>query len=146
MAELVHGTAVALAGRAALIRGPSGAGKSDLALRCLAQPRSVLVPSAVGLVADDQVALTVSGNRIFLAPPKAIRGRIEVRGIGIVTVPSVARAELRLIVDLVTHAPIERHPDPLPTIELLGVGVPRLEVLAFEGSAPLKVLITLQRI
>ncbi len=37
--ELLHGTAIAIGGRAALIRGPSGAGKSDLALRCLGVPQ-----------------------------------------------------------------------------------------------------------
>ncbi|MGH6815355.1 MAG: HPr kinase/phosphorylase [Hyphomicrobiaceae bacterium] len=146
MAEFVHGTAVALAGRAVLIRGRSGAGKSDLALRCLAQPQSVLVPSAVTLVADDRVAAAVSDGRIFLTAPQATRGRIEVRGVGIVTVPSIERAELKLIVDLVADAPVERHPDPLPVVDLFGVKIPLLEVHAFENSAPLKVLIALQRV
>ena len=50
--ELVHGTCVALGGRAALLRGGSGAGKSDLALRFMALPaEGALIPR---LVADDQ--------------------------------------------------------------------------------------------
>ena len=51
------------------------------------------------LVADDQVDLTRDGAEIIAAPPAAIAGLIEVRGIGILRV-EFAPAPVRLVVDL----------------------------------------------
>ena len=114
--ELVHGTCVALGRSAALLRGPSGSGKSDLALRFLfLARRGPAALEAPTLVADDQVSLSRSGERLLAGPPDTIRGKLEVRGIGIVEVKSVADAELALVVDLTAthhdraHAPGRRH-------------------------------------
>src|SRR5258705_11952508 len=97
-AELVHGTCVALGRTAALIRGPSGSGKSDLALRFLfLARRGPAALEAPLLVADDQVELTRAGAGILVRAPRTIRGKMEVRGIGIVEVKSVAEAELKLV-------------------------------------------------
>src|SRR5690606_1406936 len=95
--SLVHGTAIALAGRAALIRGAAGSGKSDLALRCLAQPATDLIAGQALLVADDQVAATARDGRLVLTCPDTIRGLLEVRGLGIVAVPAGDAAELELL-------------------------------------------------
>ena len=100
--ELVHGTCVALGRTAALLRGPSGSGKSDLALRFLFLARrgpAALEPPI--LVADDQVWLVRNGERLLARPPDTIRGKMEVRGVGIVEVKSLLEAELVLVVDLV---------------------------------------------
>lgn len=142
MPERHHGTAIALAGRAALIRGPSGAGKSDLALRCILQPATPLLPAAE-LVADDQVEVDSRDGRLIVRAPDAIRGLIEVRGIGIVRVSVVAEAELALIVLLQPRNHIERYPEPLPTEPMCGVEVPKLGIEPFEASAPLKLLLAL---
>ena len=100
--ELVHGTCVALGRTAALLRGPSGAGKSDLALRFLfLARRGPAALEAPILVADDQVCLVRNGERLLARPPDTIRGKIEVRGIGIVEVKSLMEADLALVVDLV---------------------------------------------
>lgn len=145
--ELIHATAIALAGRAALIRGPSGSGKSDLALRCLAAAPSPLVPQRAALVSDDQVEIerTASG-RLWAHPPPAISGQIEVRGIGIVTLEADALAqvtEVALVVDLVAADAIERFPLNEAPATLLGIQVPLIKVAPFEASAPAKVLIAL---
>ena len=110
----MHGTAVAIGQRAALIRGPSGAGKSDLALRFLGleQGAAGLPPQLLRLVADDQVLLRREGDRILAAAPAVLRGRLEVRGVGIVAVPSLDTAELALIVDLSAPEDIPRLPEP----------------------------------
>lgn len=144
--ELVHGTAIALAGRAALIRGVSGAGKSDLALRCLAIPPSPLVPHQAELVADDQVQVEAAGDKLIVRSPPAIRGLLEVRGLGIVRLAAAPSAELVLVVDLVPPEEVERLPDPWPRIDLLGQSLPRLALWPFEASAPLKVLLALHRL
>ncbi len=145
-AELVHGTCVALGHTAALLRGPSGAGKSDLALRFLYLARRG--PAALAspiLVADDQVWLVRHGERILVRAPKTIRGRMEVRGIGIVEVKSLAEAELALVVDLAPAGAIERMPDTDRTTLLLGVEVPTIALAPWEGSAPIKLAIALAR-
>lgn len=148
-AELAHGTAIALKiGErcyAALIRGPSGAGKSDLALRCIAAPRGpLLVPGEVMLVADDQVNIARRIGRLEVSCPPAIRGKLEVRGIGIIDLPTVAAAELSLIVDLVPRERVPRLPDPPQQAVVLGIGLPLLTLHAFDASTALKLLIALE--
>ncbi len=141
--SLVHGTAIALAGRAALIRGASGAGKSDLALRCLLQPATALIPDCASLIADDQVLAEPANGKLLLRCPQAIRGLIEVRGVGLVQVPPSQPAELQLVVDLVAPEAVERLPEP-SYVDILGIMVRRFALAPFEASAPLKLLLALR--
>ena len=144
--ELVHGTCVALGRTAALLRGPSGSGKSDLALRFLfLARRGPAALEAPILVADDRVHLTRKSGRLVARAPESIRGRIEVRGIGIVDVKSVEDAELVLVVDLVPAGQIERLPDGDATARLLGVEVPLVRLSPWEASAPIKLAVALAR-
>jgi HPr kinase/phosphorylase len=130
----IQATCVAIDGMGVLLRGPSGSGKSDLALR--------LIDGGARLVADDGVDLRRQGERLFarLPPgaPESVRGRIELRGLGILPAPAVAEAPLDLIIDLVAVDALERLPEPL-TIELLGVALPLLRLSAREPSAAAKV-------
>ena len=141
--QLVHGTCVALGRRGALLRGSPGAGKSDLALRFLALPGDgELLPS---LVADDQVYVEANANGALLAsPPASIAGKIEVRGLGIVTVPFLAEAELVLVCDLVDAKDVPRMPpEHAERTMIAGVPVPALRLAPFEPSAPLKLKMAL---
>jgi HPr kinase/phosphorylase len=141
--ENVHATAIALGGNAALIRGAPGSGKSDLALRCLAIAPTALIPCPAALVADDRVDLSRSGDRILAEAPATIRGKLEVRGLGILSVPCTASAEVVLIADITPLDKIERLPDPAPQAELLGVRLPLIHVAPFAASAPVKLLLAL---
>lgn len=141
--EIVHATAIAVDGYAALIRGPSGAGKSDLALRCLACPSSILLPNGAKLVADDRVRLDRAGHALVASAPETIRGQMEVRGLGIIDVPSERCATVVLGVDLVEASEIERMPDSTLHATFLGLPIPLLRIAAFESSAPLKLLLAL---
>lgn len=138
---LVHATALAAEGRAALIMGPSGAGKSDLALRVITTPfvdagRLIMF----SLIADDQVVVERIGDRLVASPPPTIAGKLEVRGIGIVALPHLSRAELRLAVRLRPAAEIERLPS-VARHELLGLDLPLVDIDAREaGAAPRLVL------
>lgn len=145
MRELHHGTVIAIGGLGALIRGPSGSGKSDLALRCLDHPPGSLISGRAVLVADDQVWLERRGEILVATPPQAIRGLIEIRGVGIVPVPFVPEAVLALVVDLVASDRIERLPDPQTHAQISGIRLPLLNISAFEGSSALKVLLALER-
>ena len=136
---LIHATAVAIdtaAGpRAVLIRGPSGSGKSDLGLR--------LIDAGARLVADDQSELQRRGELIVVRSPLAIAALIEVRGLGIVQVESLAEAPLALIADLLPPETIERLP-ARASERLLGVDLPRLAVAPFEASAAAKVALAVR--
>ncbi len=142
---VVHGTAIALGGRTALLRGASGSGKSDLALRAVATPASCLVESSFELVADDQVVIRAAEDGLTVSPPDRLRGLIEVRGLGIFAVPHRAHAHLSLLVDLAAPDQVDRLPDPWPTDDLLGVSLPVLRLAPFEAAAPLKLALALTR-
>jgi HPr kinase/phosphorylase len=125
----VHGTSIALGSDGVLLRGPSGSGKSDLALR--------LLDGGAWLVADDQTELRLLGGALRMSAPAAIIGRIELRGIGILRVPSVPMAILRLVVDLEPAERIERLPERR-SCEFLGQSVPLVALAPFEASAAAK--------
>jgi hypothetical protein len=142
--EQVHGTAIASAGRAVLLRGASGSGKSDLALRCIGLPRSDLLSAPFRLVADDRVELEAGEDSIYVCAPSAISGLIEVRGLGIVELPAPAEWPiLALIIDLTPGVPIERLPALAADVPVLGRPIRRITLDPFEFSAPLKVALAL---
>ena len=146
--QLLHGTCIAVGENAILLRGPSGAGKSDLALRCLMTqiPRS----DRFELVSDDQVRACNRHGQVIVSPPDAIAGKLEVRGIGIVTFHYRPRGVLRLVVDLVdpqsVGAQIERMPEPDQSVCVSGVQIAYLKLAPFEPSAPIKVNLALQQL
>lgn len=130
----VHGTCVAIAGEGVLLRGMPGSGKSDLALR--------LIDGGARLVADDQTELTRRGDTITAAAPAAIAGRIEIRGVGILTCPSIATAPLSLVVDLVDAGAVERLPEAQSCV-YLERPITLLRLAAFEASTPAKIRLAL---
>ena len=133
--EMVHATAVAKEGRGVIIAGRSGSGKSDLALR--------LIDRGFVLVGDDQVMISKSADGLIVSPPATIRGKIEVRGIGIVEMPYAESAAVSLWVDLSSE--IKRLPESEEHM-MLGVGIAAISLDAFTASAPLKVELALGRI
>lgn len=135
--ELVHGTCVAFGQAAVLLRGAPGAGKSDLAWRFLALPPQG--EARPRLVADDQVWVAAENGALIASPPSALAGKIELRGIGIVEVPFLGQAELRLVCDLVDRRDVPRMaPEPWERTEIAGITLPALKLAPFEASAPLK--------
>ena len=111
-------TCVAIAGRAILIEGPSGAGKSSLAL--------ALIDRGAVLVGDDGVILEHEGARLLASPVPETAGLLEVRGLGLVTMPVATAMPVALLLVLDPEAPrfIEaperalRHGAALPLIRL----------------------------
>jgi serine kinase of HPr protein (carbohydrate metabolism regulator) len=129
----VQATCVAVEGCGVLLRGPSGSGKSDLALR--------LIDGGGRLVSDDLTELVSTGRdaieaRFPATAPAELRGVLEVRGLGLLPVPSIPAAPLRLVVDL--GEPAERLPEPAFST-YLGVDVPRICVDPFTASAAAKI-------
>ena len=132
---MVHATAVALAGRAVLLRGAPGSGKSDLALR--------LIEEGADLVADDQTCICARGGTLWATAPEPLKELMEVRGIGIVRLPALAEAPVALVVDLVARPQVERLPEPEREV-LLGIELPKIRLHAPEASAPAKLRLALR--
>ena len=135
--EQVHATTIDLNGDGVMLRGPSASGKSDLGLR--------LIDAGGRLVADDRTELTLSGGAVRASAPKEITGRMEVRGIGIMEVPTVPETRLALVVELVGAEDVERLPEP-ETADVLGVALPLVRLAPFEASAPAKVRTVLKNL
>ncbi|WP_072396518.1 HPr kinase/phosphatase C-terminal domain-containing protein [Hyphomicrobium sp. CS1GBMeth3] len=142
--ELVHATALALGDKAVLIRGPSGSGKSDLTLRCIALPPLAHSPLRAELVADDQVQCVRREDGLVVSPPATLAGKIEVRGLGILTLTYRPSARLALVVDLVASEAVERYPLESLTAEYLGIVLPVVRLAPFEASAPVKLILALE--
>lgn len=136
-AQPIHGTVVASGARGVLLRGPSGSGKSDLALR--------LIDRGFILVADDQVLLSRTGDQLIAAPPHALAGWIEVRGLGLVAMPYCPKTRVALVVDLIPRDQVERLPNP-QSIEFLGLDIPLVKLHAFDAATELKISYALARL
>ena len=135
--ETIWGNVLSIDGRGVLLRGPSGIGKSDLALR--------LIDGGAALVADDRVELAREGDSLIARAPEALSGRMEVRGIGIVSVPAVQRVSLVLVIDLVPLEQVPRMPDPGRWTHL-GVSLPVISLYALEASAAPKVRLAVRQV
>lgn len=123
----VHASCVSIGESGVLLRGAPGSGKSDLALR--------LIDGGARLVADDQVEVTRTGNRVVARAPASIRGLLEVRGLGIIRMAFQAEAALCLVIDLADDGAAERLPAP-DEVRIKGVVLPCLALAARHASAP----------
>jgi serine kinase of HPr protein (carbohydrate metabolism regulator) len=92
----VHGTAIVVDGTGLLFVGPSGSGKSALAFDCLAEASLRGLPGV--LVSDDQVLVSCENGRVIGRRPETIRGLMELRYSGIVTLDSIEQAELQFAI------------------------------------------------
>jgi serine kinase of HPr protein (carbohydrate metabolism regulator) len=133
--ETLHATCVCRNGSAVLISGPSGAGKSDLALR--------LIDRGAILVSDDYTILQNVKGVLRARAPDAIKGQIEVRGIGIVAMDCVQDVPVAIIIELI-DAP-ERYPlEPFERV-IAGVTIPVIGLSPFEASTSIKLEMALAR-
>jgi len=133
--ERIHATCVSIDGQGVLLRGKPGTGKSDLALR--------LIDDGAQLVSDDYCELTVEDSKLCAAAPDAIKGLLEVRGVGIVKTGCLPKSDVAAIFDLVALSDIERLPEPMFE-SLVGLDVPRYCLHGFDASAPAKVRLALK--
>ena len=134
----IHATAVLVGARAVLIQGPPGSGKSGLALALLQAEQGRALPFAC-LVGDDRVHVEPVHGRLLVSPAAPLAGQIEVRGVGIMTMPHEPVAVVVLVVVLAA-ADAQRLPEPnQQQTAIAGVTLPRLAVAA--GTDPLPLLL-----
>ena len=134
--ETLHTSTVALDGRAVMIGGPSGSGKSDLALR--------LLDRGFVLVSDDQTIVCKDNGHVLASAPPLIRGKLEIRGVGIVEMESLDDVPVALFVELTSD--VQRMPDDSRERLVLDVRLPLISVDAMTASAPSKVAVALARL
>ena len=136
-----HATCVALGGKGLLLRGAPGSGKSDLALR--------LIDGGACLVADDLCEIWREGGRLMADLPAAVdpgfRGRIEKRGVGILTLAYFGPVALGAIVDLKAGGadePLRR----AGRAAYLGLAIPLVVLDPFQPSAAAKLRLVARRL
>ncbi len=132
----IHSTSVVIDDNGVLILGDSGSGKSDLALR--------LIDSGATLISDDISICRKNLNNIYLYCPPEIKGLLEVREIGIITVPFVERIKLRLVVNL-KSINNERFPKD-STYRILGIKIPIINIEGKNSSAVAKIKVKLNEL
>ena len=122
----IHGSCAARDGVGVLLTGAPGIGKSDLVLRLIAR--------GFVLVADDRVEI----DGLDAGPPAALAGLLEVRGLGIVTLPFAAPVRLALAVELARDVPRLPYPARHPRLD-----VPLVRLDPERASAPEMVALAL---
>lgn len=138
MAEVnIHASCVALGTAGVLLLGKSGAGKSDLALR--------LIDEGAVLVADDRTILFAKKGLLQARAPDSIRGLLEIRGLGIVTLKSRANVKVSLVVHLGREderLPVHRLYRPPPPLSLRAAP-PQIALDGLTASAPARIRVAL---
>ena len=134
--KTIHATSVVIEDSGVLIVGNSGLGKSDLALR--------LIDSGATLISDDITICKKIEDSIFLFPPLQTRGLLEVRELGIMTVPYVDNIKLLLIVELVDHE-IERLPSK-KIGKFMNLNISKIKIYGKNSSSVAKIKLKLNEI
>lgn len=87
--KTLHATSLCIGDKGLLLTGPSGSGKSQTALCLMEMAKSAGL--AFALIVDDQTAFTAENDQIIMhAPlgmPNPLRGKLELRGFGLIDVP-----------------------------------------------------------
>lgn len=129
-----HATAVSVRGEGVLLLGESGVGKTDLALR--------LIQAGAILIADDQVDITPIGNGLYLSPPPSLAGVMELYGLGLVRMPYMTQAPLKLVVQC-AQGVAERLPPARKWI-MEGIAVDEVGLDPLHASAAAKLMLWIE--
>lgn len=131
----IHGTLVEVGGQGILLLGPSGVGKSECALE--------LARRGHCFVADDVVELEARPSGLWGRPSPRLGHHLEVRGLGILSMPHLFGAErcrdateVRLLCRLVERRSpnLDRVGAERPTEALEGVSLTRIELPALPAG------------
>ena len=113
---IMHATCVDINGSGVLIVGRSGSGKSSLAINLIALGST--------LVADDQCEIVKKNNKPSVFKPTSLPSSIEIRGVGLVSVPMAVETSLDWVVNM-DEAETQRMPD-LQFTEIDGYRIPTI--------------------
>jgi len=122
-----------------MLLGPSRSGKSDLAYRMMCGPE------AAKLISDDQTLVSVEDGCLTARAPENLRGLIELRGLGLLAVPSVTVSRLHLTVRLVARDDVPRIAEPAH-FSLCGIDLPLIALHAFDATCGLKLSVAVRTV
>lgn len=123
----IHASSVVIGTIGVLIRGASGSGKS--ALSDLLIETAALKGHFSALVSDDRTSLQAESGNLVAAPARALAGKMEVRGVGIVNASHEGSVVIRLVADLKPAGEVERLPQEAKSwVELEGVLLPLVQL------------------
>lgn len=123
--QRIQGTTIEIMGIGVLLRGEPGIGKSEVALS--------LIERGYSLVSDDVTEIRqTSRGRIVSWANEVTRYHMEIRGLGIIHVPSLfgvaairRQTEIDLVIDLKMPTGDEDRTGVQPeTVELMGINIP----------------------
>ncbi|MEI7851553.1 MAG: HPr(Ser) kinase/phosphatase [Kiritimatiellales bacterium] len=133
--DRVQGTMLEIMGIGVLLQGPAGIGKSETALS--------LIGRGYSLVADDVTEMVRAGGRVMAFAHEMTRYHMEIRGVGIVHVPSlfgVSAIRRDAMLDMVINLhPYKNDADEERTglepteIEILGIKIPHFSLPVSSG-------------
>ena len=115
----LHSTSIVIEDIGVLIIGEPGAGKSDLAMR--------LIDSGATLISDDlTICKKINNSILYLYTPPEIKGLIEIKEEGLLTVPYIDGIKLSLVVEL-SNGKIEDKSENC-SCKIMGVKIPKIIV------------------
>lgn len=132
----IQGTMMEIMGIGVLIDGAPGIGKSDTAL--------ALIRKGNALVSDDVTSVRIdSAGSIIASPVSITRYHMEIRGLGIIHVPSLygvssVRNEKKLDVVITLCSEQQRNKEfrggeEFPAVDILGIEVPHIVIAVIPG-------------
>lgn len=122
----LHASAVVIGEAGVLITGPSGAGKSSLAIALVEAARAA--GTFARLIGDDRIHVACASARLIARGHPRIEGKIERRGQGIVAMPFLGAAVIRLVIRFAGDKEVLPRLPEEKWIVLAGVQLPLLEV------------------
>ena len=132
---LIHASCVSWQNKGILLIGDSGSGKSTGAL--------ALLEKGASLIADDYVEISIQNNAVLATCPKTIKGKIEVRGLGIIDIKSLSQTTIDVVIDCkADFASVPRMPD-IKTQKFFDKEIPLYALCPFENIFAQKVLLIL---
>lgn len=129
---LIHASCVRWQDKGILLMGSSGAGKSSAAL--------MLMEKGAVLIADDYVQIKQKDGQLFAKCPDTIFQKLEVRGIGIVTLKNaIQQTPLDLVIACTPDfAAVPRMPEH-QAWKAFDTSLPLFRLCPFENTFPSKV-------
>jgi serine kinase of HPr protein (carbohydrate metabolism regulator) len=137
----IHASAILVGQTGLLFVGPSGSGKSELAFSFLTEAQRCGL--SVALISDDQVFITLRNGIVIAERPEPIKGLLELRGSGIISMNSVAEAPMHYAITSVLHPESPRLPPENEMMELVGgarlplLRIPRDSIMPYGKFAAL---------
>jgi len=132
-----HCCALEISGKGILIEGASGSGKTSLMMGLLEKAKLENVDAS--FICDDQAILNVQDDVLIANAPKAIAGKLELHGYGIIDSANISSTRISLVVRILPDETIERMPDDKFTL-VCDIRLPLIETPARHEKQAIRIV------